>query len=64
MIGTDIITRSCPPCSLQDHLGIISADVRTEISKTAPYGVYHSIYDSMSWMENFGDPTFEYHKVG
>ena len=26
-----------------------------------PSGVYHSIYDSLTWVQRFGDPTFEYH---
>lgn len=26
-----------------------------------PYGVYHSVYDSMHWMETFGDPTFDFY---
>jgi len=25
------------------------------------YGVYHSMYDDHYWMENLGDPSFEYH---
>lgn len=25
------------------------------------YGVYHSMYDDHYWMENIGDPSFEYH---
>ena len=25
------------------------------------YGVYHSMYDGHYWMENIGDPSFEYH---
>jgi N-acetylated-alpha-linked acidic dipeptidase len=25
------------------------------------YGVYHSMYDDRYWMEQVGDPTFEYH---
>lgn len=25
------------------------------------YGVYHSMYDDHYWMEQIGDPTFEYH---
>ncbi len=25
------------------------------------YGVYHSIYDSFTWMEKYGDPSFERH---
>jgi hypothetical protein len=35
------------------HLGITSLDLRAAIEPE--YGVYHSIYDSFSWMENFGD---------
>lgn len=27
------------------------------------YGVYHSAYDSIYWMEKFGDPTWEGHKA-
>ena len=23
--------------------------------------MYHSIYDSLTWVQRFGDPTFEYH---
>ncbi|KAI9312728.1 hypothetical protein BX666DRAFT_1865566 [Dichotomocladium elegans] len=42
-----------------DHLGITSMSMRFE----GPYGVYHSIYDSIYWMEHFGDPTYEYHQL-
>ena len=40
-----------------DHAGIASADFTFE----GPYGVYHSIYDDLFWMEHFGDPEFLYH---
>eukprot|EP00808_Paulinella_micropora_P031365 g71381.t1 len=40
-----------------DHLGIASADIRFQ----GPYGVYHSIYDSFSWMEREGDVDFSAH---
>ena len=40
-----------------DHYGIPALNFEFD----GPYGVYHSEYDSMYWMENFGDPTFEYH---
>lgn len=40
-----------------DHVGIASIDLGFE----GDYGVYHSNYDSIHWMEKFGDPTFEYH---
>src|SRR2546425_543519 len=42
-----------------DHAGIASADFTFE----GPYGVYHSIYDDLFWMEHFGDPEFLYHTV-
>ena len=41
-----------------DHLGIASLDF--EFSKgDAPYGVYHSIYDSYSWVEAYGGAADE-----
>jgi N-acetylated-alpha-linked acidic dipeptidase len=39
------------------HAGIASADFSFE----GAYGVYHSVYDNLFWMENFGDPEFLYH---
>jgi len=48
------------------HLGIPSLDMRFSADsgsgKATSYGVYHSIYDSFSWMEQFGDPTFAFHE--
>ena len=38
-------------------LGIASMDIRF----TGDYGVYHSNYDSFTWMQKFGDPSFQYH---
>jgi N-acetylated-alpha-linked acidic dipeptidase len=46
-----------------DHLGIPSVDMSFVISDDAPYGVYHSVYDSFSWMTRFGDPDFTYHQA-
>jgi N-acetylated-alpha-linked acidic dipeptidase len=43
--------------SFLDYIGIASVDVGTD----GPYGVYHSAYDSMTWMTHFGDPTFQNH---
>jgi N-acetylated-alpha-linked acidic dipeptidase len=42
-----------------DHAGVASLDFSFE----GPYGVYHSIYDNLFWMEHFGDPEFLYHTV-
>jgi len=42
-----------------DRLGIPS----TDMSFRGSYGVYHSIYDSYTWMSLFGDPTYEYHEA-
>lgn len=44
-----------------DHLGIASLDMSFSPESGAMYGVYHSVYDSFSWMATQGDPTFEYH---
>ncbi len=40
-----------------DYLGIASVSFGFD----GPYGVYHSIYDNLYWMEHFGDPEFLYH---
>lgn len=40
-----------------NHLGLPVADV----GFTGPYGVYHSLYDTGTWMERFGDPDFRGH---
>lgn len=42
-----------------DHLGIPCTDV----SFRGSYGVYHSIYDSFTWMELWGDKNFTYHEA-
>jgi N-acetylated-alpha-linked acidic dipeptidase len=40
-----------------NHLGIPVADIRF----TGPYGVYHSLYDTHTWVARIGDPGFRYH---
>jgi len=39
------------------HLGIAS----TDMGFGGDYGVYHSAFDSFTWMTKFGDPDFTYH---
>jgi N-acetylated-alpha-linked acidic dipeptidase len=39
------------------HLGVTSLDM----GFGGDYGVYHSAYDSFTWMSKFGDPQFVYH---
>lgn len=39
------------------HLGVASLDM----GFNGDYGVYHSAYDSFTWMSKFGDPNFVYH---
>lgn len=39
------------------HAGIPSLDM----GMSGPYGVYHSTYDSFTWMAKFGDPDFTRH---
>jgi len=41
------------------HLGVAS----TDMGFNGDYGVYHSAYDSFYWMDQFGDPGFNYHVV-
>ena len=43
------------------HTGITSLDTAAVIDPRQTYGQYHSIYDSMTWMERHGDPTFKLH---
>jgi N-acetylated-alpha-linked acidic dipeptidase len=40
-----------------NHLGIPVAD----LSFTGVYDVYHSVYDTHTWVSNVGDPGFRYH---
>ena len=46
--------------------GIPSADLRFTADSgsghATAYGTYHSIYDSFSWMERYGDPGFAFHQ--
>ena len=42
-----------------DHLGIPCLN----FNFSGSYGVYHSMYDNLYWMESFGDPRFVYHAV-
>lgn len=39
------------------HAGVPSLDM----GFGGEYGVYHSVYDSFTWMKKFGDPDFAYH---
>lgn len=41
------------------HLGISSISMGFR----GPYSVHHSEFDSIQWMEQFGDPLFEYHQA-
>ncbi|CAM9593134.1 unnamed protein product [Scytosiphon promiscuus] len=43
-----------------DHLGIATVDVEFQQDEAAEYGVYHSIYDSFTWVDTYGDPGFRY----
>ncbi|MFN8059320.1 MAG: M28 family metallopeptidase [Vicinamibacterales bacterium] len=42
-----------------NHLGIPTMG----LSFDGPYGVYHSMYDSYFWMNQFGDPGYRYHRL-
>jgi len=43
--------------SFLHHFGIPALNLEFD----GPYGVYHSEYDSMHWMEMFGDPSFNFY---
>jgi N-acetylated-alpha-linked acidic dipeptidase len=40
-----------------NFLGVPVADLTFD----GPYGVYHSVYDSFSWVDRIGDPGYYYH---
>ena len=42
-----------------NHLGIPTLG----LTFNGPYGVYHSVYDSFRWMNQFGDPGYRYHTL-
>eukprot|EP00658_Telonema_sp_P-2_P043160 TRINITY_DN3110_c0_g1_i1.p1 TRINITY_DN3110_c0_g1~~TRINITY_DN3110_c0_g1_i1.p1 ORF type:complete len:459 (+),score=101.67 TRINITY_DN3110_c0_g1_i1:141-1517(+) len=45
------------------HAGVSSVDLRFASHDVNHYAVYHSMYDSVKWMETYGDPDFKYHKA-
>ena len=48
--------------AFQDMAGTSSIDIG--FTTEEPHGYpYHSCYDTMEWMERYGDPGLEYHKV-
>ena len=40
-----------------NFLGVPVADLTFD----GPYGVYHSVYDSFTWVDRIGDPGYYYH---
>jgi N-acetylated-alpha-linked acidic dipeptidase len=47
--------------AFQDYAGITSMDLGFHQGPNAPVYHYHSNYDSLHWMDAFGDPGFHYH---
>eukprot|EP01113_Clastostelium_recurvatum_P031897 TRINITY_DN4033_c0_g2_i2.p1 TRINITY_DN4033_c0_g2~~TRINITY_DN4033_c0_g2_i2.p1 ORF type:complete len:736 (-),score=140.11 TRINITY_DN4033_c0_g2_i2:65-2272(-) len=43
-----------------DYLGIPSIDMYFDGPTKS--GIYHSIYDSLYWMDQFGDPSYSFHQ--
>ena len=41
------------------HAGVAALDLSFSGDQ---YGVYHSVYDSYTWMATFGDPSFAFHR--
>ncbi|KAF2755506.1 protease [Pseudovirgaria hyperparasitica] len=47
--------------AFQDFAGIPSIDMGFQPGEHSAVYHYHSNYDSFSWMQKFGDPSFQYH---
>ena len=47
--------------AFQDFAGIPSVDMRFKPGPESPVYHYHSNYDSLHWMEMYGDPGWHYH---
>lgn len=47
--------------AFQDYAGVPCINIGFGPGKDFPIYHYHSNYDSETWMERYGDPTFEYH---
>jgi N-acetylated-alpha-linked acidic dipeptidase len=47
--------------AFQDFAGIPSISFGFSPAKDSPVYQYHSNYDSLYWMDNFGDPGWHYH---
>lgn len=45
----------------QDFIGIPGSDMGFTTASNGPPYQYHSIYDSTTWMEKYGDPGYLYH---
>lgn len=53
--GTSILGSGSDYTVFLDNLGVPSID----FAFNGPYGVYHSVYDSFTWMSTEGDPGFK-----
>lgn len=49
--------------AFQDFAGIPSIDMGFGFGSDSAVYHYHSNYDSFSWMEKYGDPSFQYHEA-
>ncbi|KAJ4351892.1 uncharacterized protein N0V89_007236 [Didymosphaeria variabile] len=49
--------------AFQDFAGIPSIDMGFGFDPRSAVYHYHSNYDSFSWMEKYGDPSFQYHET-
>jgi N-acetylated-alpha-linked acidic dipeptidase len=46
-----------------DTLGISTVDIGFSAGPEDPIYPYHSSYDTLDWMDRFGDPTWEHHRA-
>lgn len=49
--------------AFQDFAGVPSIDIGFGLGPDSPVYHYHSNYDSLHWMQKFGDPGFVYHRA-
>ncbi|KAJ2971965.1 hypothetical protein NQ176_g7426 [Zarea fungicola] len=49
--------------AFQDHAGVPCIDMGFKGNDNSAVYHYHSNYDSFWWMDNYGDPGFQYHRT-
>ena len=58
--GTPVTTRLGSGSDYTVFLNFLGVPI-ADLTFDGPYGVYHSIYDSFTWIDRVGDPGYRYH---